>query len=84
MIPMTNIKAKRGNSVSGHFKQVFSVDLVIVKALCGNKVKSSSNSRWDTMTRATHPPAPHHLLQAEMDSVLQNKICRTCWVNCWF
>lgn len=47
MIPVTNIKAKRGNSVSWHFKRVFSVDLVVVKALCGNKVKSSSSSRWD-------------------------------------
>lgn len=35
------------------------------------------------MTRATNPHALRHLLQAGMDSVPQNKICRTCQVNCW-
>lgn len=35
------------------------------------------------MTRATNPRALHHLLQAGMNSVPQNEICRTCQVNCW-
>lgn len=34
------------------------------------------------MTRATNPCALRHLLQAGMDSVPQNEICRTCRVNC--
>lgn len=48
IIPVTNIKTKRGNSVSWHFKQqVFSADLVVAKALCSNKAKSSSAPSWD-------------------------------------
>lgn len=48
IIPVTNIKTKCGNSVSWYFKpQVFSVDLVVAKALCHTKVKSGSTSSWD-------------------------------------
>ena len=47
-MPVTNIKTKHGNGVSWYFKQqVFSVDLVVAKALCSNKVKSGSTSSWD-------------------------------------